>query len=353
MNAPRQTRSAHAAGHSSRFAVLGAALAASAFAAFAAFAADPAPPPAPAEQKPLPVAIVDTLNKLSGGPHAGHRANHAKGVLVMGTFTPARTAASLSKAPHFAKSVPVLVRFSNATGVPTLPDADGNASPHGVAIRFQLPDGSNTDIVSISANGFPVATPEDFLALLNAVAESGPTAAKPTPIEKFLGTHPAALKFVTTPRPAPDSFGTLAYYGVNAFKFTNAKGESRFARYQILPVTGERALDAEASAKAGPNYLMDELPKRIASGPVMFRLVAQLANDGDSTTDPTAVWPADRTLVEIGTLSLTSASKDQAAAQKPLLFNPLTLADGIEPSADPVLLARPGAYAVSYGQRAQ
>ena len=34
-----------------------------------------------------------------------------------------------------------------------------------------------------------------------------------------------------------------------------------------------------------------------------------------------------------------------------LLFNPLLLQDGIEPSADPVLLARPGAYAISYGQR--
>ena len=35
------------------------------------------------------------------------------------------------------------------------------------------------------------------------------------------------------------------------------------------------------------------------------------------------------------------------------MFNPLTLAAGIEPSTDPVLLARPGAYAVSFAQRAQ
>lgn len=58
------------------------------------------------------------------------------------------------------------------------------------------------------------------------MAQSGPGVAKPTPIEQFLGSHPAALRFVTTPRPAPDSFGTLAFYGVNAFKFTNAKGVS-------------------------------------------------------------------------------------------------------------------------------
>ena len=79
---------------------------------------------APVNAKPVPLAAVDALNKLSGGPHAGYRANHAKGVLVMGSFTPAESAASLSKAPHFAvgQSVPVIVRFSTGTGVPTLPD---------------------------------------------------------------------------------------------------------------------------------------------------------------------------------------------------------------------------------------
>ena len=307
---------------------------------------------APAAQRtPLPVALVDALNKLSNGPHKGFRANHAKGVMVEGTFTPSPSAASFSKAPHFAKSVPVLVRFSDTTGVPTLPDADPNASPHGIAIRFTLPDGSYTDIVSISANTFPVATPEDFLAFLQAAAQSGPDAQKPTPIEKFLSTHPAAVKFVSTPRPPPVSFGTLAFYGVNAFKFTNAAGVSHYARYQIIPVAGEHALSDADAKKADPNYLMDELPKRIAQGPVKFRLLAQVANESDPVNDGTAVWPDDRKLISLGTISLTSTVKDQVAAQKVIMFSPLNLQSGIEPSADPVLLARPAAYGVSFSQR--
>jgi len=313
-------------------------------------AADEAPA---APDKPLPVALVDALNAVAGGKHPGFRANHAKGILVEGNFTPAASAASLSKAPHFAAGVPVIVRFSDTTGVPNLPDADPNASPHGMAIRFKLPDGGVTDIVSISANGFPVATPEEFLALLRAVSASGPGVAKPTPIEQFLGSHPAALKFVTTPRPAPVSFATLAFFGVNAFKFTNAKGDTRYARYQILPVAGEQALGKEDEAKAAPDYLMEDLPQRIAKAPVQFRLVAQLANAGDALNDATVTWPADRETVELGTLSLTSTSKDQVPAQKALLFNPLALQAGIEPSADPILLARPAAYGVSYGQRGQ
>lgn len=332
-----------AAGAASAIALIGAS-------PIVAFAADAATP-----TQSVPVAAVEALNKLSGGPHAGFRANHAKGVLVTGSFLPSKDAAALTMAPHFnsRKPVPVLVRFSNGTGVPTMPDADANASPHGIAIRFQLPGGASTDIVSISAKTFPVATPEAFVELLQAIGHSGQDAAKPTPIEQFLSSHPIAQKWVATPRPAPESFGTLAFYGVNAFEFTNAKGESKFTRYQILPVAGEKSLSAADAGKAAPNYLMDELPARIAKAPVKFRLLAQVAEKSDQTIDGSLAWPAERKLVELGVISLTATSADQVKAQKALLFNPLALTDGIAASQDPVLLVRPAAYGVSFGQRAR
>jgi len=347
MKTLRQDRRANFAAHSTAFHVaIAVALAASATGVFAADVA-------PAVSVPLPVAIVNTLNKISSGPHAGYRANHAKGVLVEGSFMPASGADSLSTAAHFATSVPVVVRFSNGTGFQAMADADANASPHGMAIRFKLPDGTSTDIVSISANSFPVATPEEFLGLLQAVSTSGPTAAKPSPIEQFMGSHPVALKWAMTPRPAPASFGTLAYFGVNSFKFTNAKGEAQYARYQIIPVTNEPTLNEADTAKAMPNYLMDEMPRRIAKAPVKFRLVAQLAQADDQVNDATIAWPASRKLVELGVISLTSTASEQVKNQKALLFNPVSLPAGIEPSADPILLARFPAYAVSFGQRAQ
>jgi len=327
---------------------LGMALAAAVTALQPAWAADASQ----ADQKSLPVALVEALNKLAGGPHPGWRANHAKGVLVSGTFTPAKSAASLSKAAHFAAPVPVLVRFSDTTGVPNIPDASPDASPHGMAIRFKLPGGGSSDIVSISVNSFPVATPEDFLALLTAISQSGPNVPKPTPVEQFLGSHPAALKFVSTPKPPPESFGTLAFYGVNAFKFTNAQGIARFARYQILPVAGEHALSSEQAAKVDANYLLQELPQRIAGGAVKFRLVAQVAQERDVTNDPTVSWPADRQVIELGVISLTATEKDQVKEQKAILYNPLSLPPGIEPSDDRILAARPPAYAVSFTQRA-
>jgi catalase len=302
--------------------------------------------------KPVVEQIVNTLTKLSGGPYQGYRANHAKGIVVQGEFIPAQSAASLSKAAHLqATASPVTVRFSNATGLPTIPDADGNAFPKGIAIRFQLAEGAFTDIVSISTNGFPAAKPEDFLGLLNAIATSGPNAAKPTPVEQFLGSHPAALAFVQMPKPAPVSFATEAFYGVNAFKFTNAKGETQYGRYRITPINGAEFLTKEQTAKATPNYLMEELPVRLSKAPVQFKIAVQLADKGDAVNDPTVVWPETRKQVELGTLTLNNIDADGVKFEKATMFNPLALVGGIEASDDPILLARPAAYAVSYGRR--
>lgn len=311
-------------------------------------------PHAIADDKPVTEQLVDTLTALAGGPHAGYRANHAKGLVVEGTFSPAKSAAALTKAVHLQDaSSPVVVRFSDATGVPDIPDANGNSFPKGIAIRFQLPDASYTDIVSISVNGFPAATPEDFLGLLNAVAASGKDAPKPSPIEQFLGSHPAALKFVTTPKLPPVSFATQAFYGVNAFKFTNAQGESHYGRYRIEPFAGEQFLSTDLAAKAAPNYLMDELPARLKQSAVKYRISVQVADAGDVVNDPTAVWPESRKVVELGTLELKAPHPKGNEFAKGTMFNPLALVDGIEASDDPILLARPSAYAVSYGRRLQ
>jgi len=98
---------------------------------------------------------------------------------------------------------------------------------------------------------------------------------------------------------------------------------------------------------------MQDLPKRLARGSVEFRLFAQVAEAGDAVDDPTAVWPDERSRILLGTIRLKQPVKDQAAAQKAIMFSPLNLQAGIEPSADPVLLARPAAYGVSFSQRSR
>jgi len=300
-------------------------------------------------EKPVTEKLVDTLEQLSGGPHKGFRSNHAKGLVVQGHFNPAPTAAEVTKASIFTTANPVVVRYSHAGGLPTVADNDGNGFPKGMAIRFLLPDESRADLVLISVNGFPAATPEEFLGLLQAVAASKK---EPKTIEKFLAEHPAAMRFVTTPKPLPESFATQPFFGVNAFKFTNAKGQTQYGRYRIEPVDGARFVADDAAKTADHEFLMQELPARLQKGPYAYKISVQLANPSDEVNDPTVSWPADRRVVELGTLTIEKVSADANVYEK-TMFSPLNLVEGIEPSEDKILLARPTAYAVSFGRRLQ
>lgn len=303
-----------------------------------------------APQKSTPTQLVDALNGVFG-QHPGARAVHAKGIVLEGTFTPSAAASTLSKAPHLQHgSVPVTVRFSDFAGIPTVSDTDGLASPRGLAIKFHLPGGASTDIVAHSFNGFPSANADDFRDLLIALGQSGPKASKPTPLDTYLASHPAAKAFLTAPKPAPTSYGTLPFYGVNTFKFTNTKGVVTYGRYQFLPVAGEHYLSDADTAKQAPDYLSTEIRQRIKQGPVKFKWVLQIADAGDKLDDPSITWPNTRRTVELGTLTVTKLVADNDAAQKQLLFLPNALPAGIEP-ADPMIDARSAAYPVSFGRR--
>ena len=302
-----------------------------------------------AEDQPIEQQLVDAMNKVFG-VHPGFRANHAKGIVVEGSFKASPEAAELSRAVLFnGSAIPVTVRFSDSTGIPNLPDGSADANPHGMAIKFHLPDGSETDMVINSLKFFPVATGEDFRDLLLALAASPPDASKPTKFEEFTARHPSAPAAFATVG-TPDSFADEEYYGVNAFVFVNKSGERQAVRYQMMPERVVHLATADA-AKQPPNLLMDELPDRLKHGPVTFHLRAQLAAAGDSTKDPTMPWPNDRKVVELGVLTIDKAVPNSAEVEKKLLFLPGQLTDGIEESDDPLIDVRNGAYALSFSRR--
>src|SRR4051794_21807945 len=90
-----------------------------------------------------PAELVRDIHAIFGQHHA--RAVHAKGVVLNATFEPTEQARQLSRASVFAGNLPATVRLSNTTGFPEIPDADPNASPHGLAIKFKLSNGSEMD----------------------------------------------------------------------------------------------------------------------------------------------------------------------------------------------------------------
>ena len=296
-----------------------------------------------------PQDLVKALNGVFGEHKA--RAVHAKGILLQGVFTPGKAAASISKAPQFqGAAIPIVARFSDFAGIPDVPDNAGPANPRGLAVKFRLPDGTESDIVSHSFNGFPSATADDFRDFLNALAASGADAPKPTPIDRYLDTHPRAKAFATAPKPAPVSFATLPYFGVNAFRFTNAKGQETYGRYQFIPLAGDHFLTDAEAAKKSPNYLMDEIATRIRQQPARFRLMLQIADKGDKVDDPSITWPASRRTVELGVISISRVVADNETAQRQILFMPNRVPAGIEP-ADPMIMARSSAYPLSFSHR--
>ena len=302
------------------------------------------------QQRSTPAQLVDAINGAFGRhPHA--RALHAKGIVLDGTFTPSAAARTLSRAPHLqCADVPVTVRFSNFNPTPGSPDLDPTHGPRGMALRFHLPDGSATDLVTHSYNGFPTSTADEFRQLFLALGASGPGVPSPTPAAQFLASHPAAKAFLEAPNPMPVSYGALRYFGVNSFKLTNAEGRATFGRYRIEPAQGEHFLSSEEQGRAGADYLQDEILARGAHGPISFTLCLQIAEEMDKLEDPSVAWPEIRAVVALGVITLTSVVADAEAADRALLFSPGALPPGIEP-ADPMILARSKAYLVSYERR--
>jgi catalase len=286
------------------------------------------------------------------GLNPGFRPVHAKGTLLTGTFTPSAEAASLTRAPHIVReSTPVMVRFSDSTGIPLIPDTDPNANPHGCAIRFNLAEHVHTDIVAHSTDGFPVRTGQEFLEFLKALATSDPKNLSGSPLEAYLGTHPKALAYVQAPKPSPSSFARESYFGITAMQFTNKDAVSKFGRYRIVPEAGNEFLDDSAVAAKSANYLFDELAERVAKGPVKFKIVVQVADDGDIVDDATIHWPEDRKQLELGMIALTAPVPDDAHEQQRTIFDPIPRLDGIAPSNDPLLEVRAAVYLMSGRRR--
>ena len=311
--------------------------------------------PLPSDEKLIQLGndLLEQLEHIFGS-HPGFRPAHAKGVLLTGRFTPSPQAASLTRAPHMVReSTPVTVRFSDATGLPSIPDNDPNANPRGIAIRFHLADRVHTDIIGHSADGFPTRTGQEFLEFLRAVAASDPSKPSPSPVEVFLGSHPAALAYVQTPKPSPSSFAREAYFGVTAFRFTNADGVTRYGRYRISPAAGIEHLDGAAAKERGADYLFDEVIERIARGPIRFEILVQIANEDDIVDDATKHWPEGRRQLRLGTVVLTAKAADDAQQQRHIIFDPIPRVDGIDPSDDPLLELRAAVYLLSGRRRRQ
>ena len=297
------------------------------------------------DQSALAQSLIDTVARVLGSV-PGCRVTHEDGIVLTGTFTATPRARELTRAAHMqGDPVRVSVRFSNGFPDPTLVDAVEN-NPRGMAVKFYLPDGSTTDLVCQDWPVFPAGTPEDFRDLIAAQGE-GEAAA-----EKFLAEHPdvaaAGAKVAAESGQPPLSWATMAFNSMNAFRLVNAEGAGQYVRFRFFPEKGEHSLPVEERESASPHYLREGVAAEL---PIRYRVLAQLARDDDQTTDASKAWPDDREWAELGGIEITGPDTERERGDDVLVYDPMRLTDGIEPSDDPILRIRTHVYAESVRRR--
>jgi catalase len=298
------------------------------------------------------VQVVDALEDTFGVT-PGQRRNHIKGLCAIGEFVGSHKAAPYTRSLLFSgKPVPVVARFSLAGGNPKAPDTA--RSPRGMALEFRLPHDAIQHMTMLNTPMFGADSPQSFYDMIVAI-KPDPATGKPDPekIKAFKASHPdnlAQAEYLAAHNPPP-SFANSAFYGIHTFKFVNRKGKVTLVRWRFVPEDGEKYL-SDAEMKTMPHdFLQQRLIERTKKGPVRWDMIITIGKPGDPQTNPTLSWPANRRQIKVGTLTLTSAMPQQGAACEKINYDPLVMADGIEPTDDPVLLFRSPAYAISYSRR--
>jgi catalase len=282
-----------------------------------------------------------------GGPSLGHRRNHAKGICFTGLFEANGAGSELSIARVFVRGqYPVIGRFNLGTADANAPDA--TVRVRGLGISISTPDGQEWRSAMIDPPMFPVATPQDFYELLRASGSKDPNA-----IKTFAAVHPEFAAFGDWAKTAPwtRSYAEERFNSLNSFVFIDKSGTEHVVRWSLLPAAEPVAIAPEELAKLGPDFLEQEITRRVAGAPQRWTMVVTVANPGDPTADPTKRWPGDRRKIEVGTLAAQQVEVERDGPCRDINFDPTVLPSGMRTSDDPFPAARSAAYAKSYDLR--
>ncbi len=299
-----------------------------------------------------PTRMVDAF-EATNGKFEGFRRSGAKGICAVGEFVGSPEGRSLSTASAFSGSpVPVIVRFSVGGANPKA--ADNTKGQRNMALQFNLPGGEFWQMGNISAPVFGASSPVQLLGRVESIRSDPATkAADPAKVKAFADANPEVLlqgKYYAS-QPVPASFGSVNYWGVHAFGFVNAKGETQFGKWVFEPVSGVQGLTDEEAKARGANFLFDDLRQRAQAGKLTFNFNLELAQPGDRLDSATVPLPEGRKKLTLGVLKVSTVAQDGSGDCLNITFNPMVLPKGVQPSADPMLAARAAPYAVSLGRR--
>ena len=292
------------------------------------------------------------------------RVVHAKGAGAHGYFQVYKSMTPYTKAKFLQdpeKKTPVFVRFSTVTG--GRGSADTVRDPRGFAVKFYTEEG-NYDLVGINLPVFFIRDAIKFPDMVHAF-KGAPDSNIPSASSShdsfwdFISLTPESTHMIIwlfSDRGTPKSYRMMEGFGVNTYKWVNAKGKAICVKYHWKPKLGVQTLDRhEATKLAGedPDYLVRDLRNAIAKGQdVEFELFVQLMQIEDELKqdfdplDPTKTWPEDKfPLMQVGKMVLNKNPDNFFVEVEQAAFCPASIVPGIEFSADKLLQGRTFSYA--------
>ena len=255
---------------------------------------------------------------------------------------------------------PVFVRFSTVVG--SKGSADTVRDVRGFAVKFYTREG-NYDLVG---NNMPVFFIQDaikFPDLIHALKpephhEMPQAASAHDTFWDFASLMPESthmLMWTMSDRALPRSLRMMEGFGVHAFRFSNARGDTCFVKFHWKPKLGVHGLtwdEAQKIAGVDPDFHRRELWEAIESGNFPeWELGVQLIDAGKETElgfdilDATKLIPEAQVPVQIiGKLVLNRNPDNFFAETEQVAFHPGHLVPGIDFSNDPLLQGRLFSY---------
>jgi catalase len=318
------------------------------------------------ERGPVLLQDVHLIEKLAhfDRERIPERVVHAKGAGAHGYFQVYRSMAKYTKANFLQdpkRKTPVFVRFSTVVGARG--SADSARDPRGFAVKFYTEEG-NYDLVG---NNLPVFFIRDAIKFPDMVHAFKPAPDTNIPTSSsansrfwdFISLTPESTHMITwlfSDRGTVKSYRKMEGFGVNTYKWVNAKGKAVYVKYHWKPKAGIETIDRHESTRlAGedPDIATRDLHDTIASGKTaeyelnvqIMQIADELKQDFDPL-DATKTWPEDKfPLVPVGKMVLNRNPENFFAEVEQAAFCPASIVPGIELSADKLLQGRVFSYA--------
>lgn len=242
------------------------------------------------------------------------------------------------------KSLPAWVRFSSDT-LPINPDLKTTC---GIGIKlFDVPgkkllgDGNTQDFILQNHDVFFVDTAKDMCEFTKAGVVDGN-------YEPYLKEHPDTKRVLDEMQKVELSVLTATYWSVLPYGF----GKGRFVKYKLEP---EQSPDGEPPTD-DPNYLANDLARRLRQGEARFKFMIQLRTDTKSMPldKATVRWSEEESQpIHVATLILPQQdvmALGQSSYGENLAFNPWHSLPEHEPKGS-ISEARKIVYAESANER--